>query len=516
MPRIRRALLSVSNKEHLVPLAKKLHRLNIQIISTGGTAKLLLENKISVQEVSDVTGFPEMLVGRVKTLHPKIHAGILAQDFQKKEIQNLGIEPIDLVVVNLYPFEETVQNPNVTLEDAIENIDIGGVALIRAAAKNFKRVTVVVDQKDYELLMQELTVNDAHISDATRRHLATKAFSKTAFYDAVVSKFFSDAPFSKVKVEALTCAEVLRYGENPHERASFYTSCGNKGIEQIHGKQLSFNNYMDIHSSLTTVAEFEKPACVVVKHANPCGVGVDGESLQSAWKRAQACDPVSYFGSIVAFNRVIEKDVAQQLMGDFVEVIVAPDFSSQAFEVFSTKKNLRVVKLLQPLPAKLPVFYEYRQVLNGYLFQEKNWNAPEERRIVTKRQPTEEELKQLEFAWKVVKHVKSNAIVVSSYQQTLGIGAGQMNRLDSVKIALEKAASVIATASSISRNDTLRGLALASDAFFPFRDSIDLLKGSGVTCVIQPGGSIRDTEVIQACDELGIAMVFTGARYFLH
>ncbi len=520
MPKIQRALISVSDKTALIPFASELHRLGVHLISTGGTADALRTANIPVEEVSDVTGFPEMLDGRVKTLHPKIHAGILAEDFESQDLKEYGIKPIDLVVVNLYPFEKTIAKREVTEEDAIENIDIGGVALIRAAAKNYKRVAVVVDPGDYSLLIQELSENGREVKEEVRRKLATKAYFRTASYDSIIANHLNSEPFSTFFLQPLKKVQDLRYGENPHQKASFYSSSGLQDFEQLQGKELSYNNYLDVHSAVELVQEFKDPACVVIKHTNPCGVGIDEASILQAFLRAKEADPVSYFGSIIAVNRSVDEGFAKALAPDFIEVIIAPSFDSEAKNIFSKKKNLRLlVQNCPPEPSfrhpeapdrsrgqsapKDPVSLEMRKVLNGYLVQEKSGAAQEKRNVVTKRKPTEEEEKSLEFVWKVVKHVKSNAIVVGSSNQIFGVGAGQMNRLNSVKLALSQA-------------EGKGPCVLASDAFFPFRDNIDAISNSNVKAIIQPGGSVRDQEVIDACNEHNIAMIFTGTRYFTH
>ena len=501
MPKIQRALISVSDKTGLVPFCSELHRLGVHLISTGGTADALRAANIPVEEVSDVTGFPEMLEGRVKTLHPKIHAGILAQDFDSQDLKEYGIKPIDLVVVNLYPFEKTIQKPHVTEEDAIENIDIGGVALIRAAAKNYKRVSVVVEPMDYSLLIQELSQHQGEVQEKTRRKLATKAYFHTASYDSIIANHLNSEPFPKSFLQPLKKAQDLRYGENPHQKASFYSSSGLCDFEQLQGKELSYNNYLDVHAAIELVQEFKEPACVIIKHTNPCGVGRDETNILSAFLKAKEGDPVSYFGSVIAVNREVSKELATLMAPDFIEVIVAPSWTSEAKNIFSKKKNLRL--LVRPLDQNTKKYTEIKRVLNGYLVQERVWNTQEKRDVVTKHKPSEEEQKSLEFAWSVVKHVKSNAIVVGSLNQIFGVGAGQMNRLKSVKLALSQA-------------EGKGPSVLASDAFFPFRDNIDTIAKSSVKAIIQPGGSVRDQEVIDACNEHGIAMIFTGTRYFIH
>ena len=502
MPKIQRALISVSDKSGLVPFAKRLHRMGVHLISTGGTAQILKDNKIPVQEVSDVTGFPEMLNGRVKTLHPKIHAGILAQDFQHQEIKEYGIKPIDLVVVSLYPFEKTAQSAGVTEHDLIENIDVGGVALIRAAAKNFKRVTVVIDPLDYDVVVEEMTEHSGKTSEEFRKKMAAKAYLRTASYDAAIGAVFNTDSLPSQFALSLVQTDALRYGENPHERAAFYTKNGVSPIQQFQGKQLSYNNYLDIDAGAHLVAEFSEPACVIIKHTNPCGVGLDKESLLKAFLRAKECDATSYFGSIIVFNRQLTADIAREIVKDFIEVVVAPAVEQDAKDILVEKKNLRLIQLDIRENSKPSV--DVRHVLNGFLVAEKIWTSKDEKReVVTTRKPTHAENEALEFVWRVAKHVKSNAIVTGTSNQTYGVGAGQMNRVLSVELAVKNLG-------------VRKNVALASDAFFPFRDNIDLMAQYHVTAVIQPGGSLRDHEVIQACNEHGIAMVFTATRYFVH
>jgi len=502
MPKIERALISVSDKSGLLPFAKRLHRMGVHLISTGGTAQVLKDNKIPVQEVSDVTGFPEMLDGRVKTLHPKIHAGILAQDFQHKEIKEYGIKPIDLVVVSLYPFEQTAQAQDKTENDLIENIDIGGVALIRAAAKNFKRVTVVIDPLDYDAVIEEMSEHAGKTSEDFRKKMAAKAYLRTASYDAAIGEVFNTDPLPGKFALSLTQTDALRYGENPHQRAAFYTKNGILPLQQFQGKQLSFNNYLDIDAGLQLAAEFSQALAVIIKHTNPCGVGLDKESIFEAFLKAREADPTSYFGSIIVLNRDLTESIAREVIKDFVEVIVSPHISEEAKQILSEKKNLRLIQI--DIRENSKPSLDIRRVLNGFLVQEKlSTSQDEKREVVTRRMPTPEENEALEFVWRIVKHVKSNAIVVGGANQTYGVGAGQMNRLLSVELAVKNLFNK-------------KNVVLASDAFFPFRDNIDLMAKHHVTAVIQPGGSLRDQEVIDACNEHNIAMVFTKTRYFVH
>ncbi len=521
---IRRALVSVSKKEGLVELAKTLHSLNVEILSTGNTAEILKKENIPVIKVSDFTGSPEILDGRVKTLHPKIHGGLLGKrDDPKhlKEMEAQQIRPIDLVVVNLYPFEETVAKSGTHLGTAIENIDIGGPSMIRSAAKNFESVTVVVDPQDYSRVIEILKKNEGKIDRSTRFYFAQKAFSHTAAYDGAISNYLTsiaecaaeEVPQAQAFPQVLNLQaqgiSLLRYGENPHQKAAFYRfegihepSIANASV--LHGKELSYNNILDLDSALDTVKEFEEIACVIIKHNNPCGVAL-GDSLKEAFDRAKACDPTSAFGGIVAVNARVDLDFAQEFNQTFFEAIVAPDYEPQALDLLKTKKNLRILKTPSSKQWK-PEGLELRKIVGGLLLQNRDLGKIDvsQCKIVSKRQPTASELKALNFAWKVAKHVKSNAIIFAKPGYTVGIGAGQMSRIDSVKLGGLKA------------QETLQGSVLASDAFFPFRDGIDAAAQYGITAVIQPGGSVRDEEVIQAANEHNLAMVFTGMRHFRH
>ena len=521
MPAIKQALISVSDKSGVLEFAQGLGQLGIAILSTGGTAKLLADNGIPVTEVADYTGFPEMLDGRVKTLQPKVHAGILARRDLPEHVATLqkhGIPTIDLVVVNLYPFAATVAKPGCTLEDAIENIDIGGPTMVRAAAKNHGHVTIVTDPADYASVLAEIQTNRGSVSDATRFDLAKKAFSHTAAYDSAISNYLTaiDAEGSRAAFPAqinFNFAKVqdMRYGENPHQRAAFYRDLvpvagGISGYNQLQGKELSYNNIGDADAAWELVKTFDQPACVIVKHANPCGVAIAETPLQ-AYKLAYATDSTSAFGGIIAFNRELDADSAAQITANqFVELIIAPSASDAALRVTAAKQNVRVLSV--PL-SNAHNQYDFKRVNGGLLVQTPdtlNVQAAQ-LKVVSKMQPTGEQLQDLLFAWRVAKYVKSNAIVFCKNGQTLGVGAGQMSRVDSTRIASIKAQNA---------GLSLAGSVVSSDAFFPFRDGIDVLAAAGAKAVIQPGGSMRDEEVIAAADEHGIAMVFTGFRHFRH
>ncbi len=522
--KIRNALISVYNKEGIVTLARGLSRLGINILSTGGTARFLLDHRIPVKRISDYTSFPEILEGRVKTLHPKIHAGILAIRSKKKhlvDIKRLGIEPIDIVIANLYPFEKTASIKGIGLNEVLEMIDIGGPSMVRAAAKNFRHVTIIVDPADYLLVLSELRVK-GNISLKMKFALAIKAFQHTANYDMTIHSFFSRiqrprspktervVPFFPEKFQCpYQKVQELRYGENPHQKAALYNemfehTASISTAEKIQGKELSFNNITDLDAGLSLVTEFQKPACVIIKHTNPCGVAI-GKNISTAYKKALETDPVSAFGSVIAFNREVNKATSQALTKHFVEGIIAPSFNRDALKILSAKKNLRLMKAGN-LRNHKKVGLDMKKINGGILLQE--WDTISEdigkARVVTKRKPTIEELRTLAFAWKVVKHVKSNAIVFAKKNQTISVGAGQMSRVDSVRLCISKASL------------PTKGACMASDAFFPFRDGIDEAARAGITAVIQPGGSIRDQEVIKAANEKGIAMLFTGIRHFKH
>lgn len=508
------ALLSVSDKTGLVDFAKGLVEQGFTIISTGGTKKALADAGVPVKSVSDITGFPEILDGRVKTLHPKVHGGILARrdlDEHVRQMEEHGIGSIDLVAVNLYPFAQTVAKPDVTLELAIENIDIGGPTMVRSAAKNFKHVAIVVNPARYATVLEELKKEGA-ISEATRFALAVEAFTHTAEYDAMISgwlyKKVEDAPlFAETLVLPYTKVQDLRYGENPQQKAAFYrepnAAAGTvASARQLQGKELSFNNINDLNAAWELVQEFTEPAAVAVKHANPCGVAV-ATSIYTAYERAYDADPVSIFGGIVAVNRTLDAKTAEKMSEIFLEVIIAPEYEEEALAVLAKKKDVRVLQA--PLPEKREVF-DVKKVSGGLLVQELDndlvhsagWGA------VTNAKPTLQQIQDMIFGMKVVKHVKSNAIVLVKDGQTIGIGAGQMNRVGAAKIAVEQA------------GDKAQGSVLASDAFFPFRDTVDVAHKAGVKGIVQPGGSLKDQESTQACNEYGIAMMMTGTRFFKH
>ncbi len=518
---IKRALISVSDKSGIIEFASALAATGVEILSTGGTAKLLTENGISVVEVSSYTGFPEMMDGRVKTLHPKIHGGLLGRRGIDEEVmQEHGIQAIDLLVVNLYPFEKTVANPDTELETAIENIDIGGPAMLRAASKNYKAVTVLTDSVDYQRILNEIS-SDGGVSEATRYDLAIKTFEHTARYDGVIANYFGCLPADSEKEQfprtyniQVKKVQEMRYGENPHQRAAFYVEEGYSeasvaSSKQYQGKQLSFNNMADTDAALECVKSYNNgPACVIVKHANPCGVS-ESDSLIAAYDHAYSTDPTSAFGGIIAFNQTLDAHTAKAIIDrQFVEVIIAPEIDEEALEVLSAKKNIRVLgcgKWSDEPVAGL----DFKRVSGGLLVQDKDLGVikAEDLTIVTRRKPDAREIEDLLFTWKVAKYVKSNAIVYGRDRMTIGVGAGQMSRVYSARIAAIKAADA-----GLDVEDSV----LASDAFFPFRDGLDAAAEVGVTAVIQPGGSMRDDEVIAAADEHGIAMVFTGMRHFRH
>src|SRR5579885_1019327 len=495
MKKIARALISVSEKTGVVEFAAGLADLGIEIISTGGTAKLLREKGLKVREVAELTGFPEMLDGRVKTLHPKIHGGILAirsNPAHQRQVKEHGIEYIDLVAINLYPFEKTAGKPGVELAELIENIDIGGPSMIRSAAKNFEDVAVVVDPADYETMLEEARANSGALSSETRARLARKAFAHTAAYDsAIFTELARRAGEGELPAHLfLNFPKItdLRYGENPHQKAALYRDPGTAGhglaaARQLQGKELSFNNLVDLDAAWQLVGEFSEPATVIIKHTNPCGVAT-GLTLAESYLRALAVDPVSAFGSVIAFNRKVDGVTAEELAKLFVEAIAAPGYEPQALETLGKKKNLRLMEMPDPLGVN-----------------ETEWKC------VTKRQPTEAEKRALLFAWRVVKHVKSNAIVYAREDMLVGIGAGQMSRVDSVRLGAIKAREL---------NHDLKNTVVASDAFFPFPDGVEEAAKAGAMAIVQPGGSIRDDVVIAAADKLGLAMIFTGKRHFLH
>jgi len=525
---IKRALISVSDKSGITEFAKQLRELGVEILSTGGTAKLLSDNGIEVIEVSDYTGFPEMMDGRVKTLHPKIHGGILGRRGKDDAIMKSNdIGPIDLVVVNLYPFESTIANPDCDLATAIENIDIGGPTMVRSAAKNHAAVTIVVNNSDFDSVIDEMQNNQGAVSDVTRFKLAASAFEHTARYDGLIANYLGSLKdgdlaqrenfpntFNNQTIKTLD----LRYGENPHQQAAFYIDSATDGTEgngniataqSIQGKALSFNNIADADTALECVKAFPgQPACVIVKHANPCGVAV-ADTLLEAYEQAYITDPTSAFGGIIAFNRPLDANTSKIIIDrQFVEVIIAPSIDEEAKKVLATKANIRVLACGN-WEASDQAGFDYKRVNGGLLIQDKDTGmvSRDELKIVTKRAPTEQEFADLLFTWKVAKYVKSNAIVYGKNNMTIGVGAGQMSRVYSARIAAIKAADA---------GLEVKGSVMASDAFFPFRDGLDSAAEVGVTAVIQPGGSMRDQEVIDAADEHGIAMVFTAMRHFRH
>lgn len=521
------ALISVSDKAGIVELAQALHALGVRLVSTGGTAKLLADHGLHATEVAELTGFPEMLDGRVKTLHPKIHGGLLARRDHPDHVAALhrhAISTIDILVVNLYPFEATVARPGCTLEDAIENIDIGGPAMVRSGAKNWKDVAVLTDASQYQGVIEELKTS-GKVSDKTKFALAVAAFNRISNYDAAISDYLSslgeDGTRSLFPAQAngrFVKLQDLRYGENPHQQAAFYRDLhpapGSLAVaQQVQGKELSYNNIADADAAWECVKGFDTPACVIVKHANPCGAAVGKDPLE-AYSKAFQTDPTSAFGGIIAFNRPLDGAAAQAVSRQFVEVLMAPEFSPEALQVFAGKANVRLLKIALPPGGERPWdkgqnLLDIKRVGSGLLMQtaDNRELTLGELKVVTKKQPTQQELQDLLFAWKVAKYVKSNAIVFCKDGMTMGVGAGQMSRLDSARIA-----SIKAQHAKLS----LQGTAVASDAFFPFRDGLDVVVDAGATCVIQPGGSMRDQEVIAAADERGVAMVFSGVRHFRH
>ncbi|KAE8560715.1 bifunctional phosphoribosylaminoimidazolecarboxamide formyltransferase/IMP cyclohydrolase [Paenibacillus polymyxa] len=512
---IKRALVSVSDKRGIVEFCRELSKLGVEIVSTGGTSSLLSKEGIPVIGISEVTGFPEIMDGRVKTLHPAVHSGLLAvrdNEEHQRQMKELGLDYIDLVVVNLYPFAETIAKPGVTYEDAIENIDIGGPTMLRSAAKNHAFVSVVVDADDYSTVLEEIR-KDGDTELNTRKRLAAKVFRHTAAYDALISDYLSNVtgdPLPERYTVTYEKIQDLRYGENPHQQAAFYREpLAAKGTlttaKQLHGKELSYNNINDANAALQIVKEFSEPTVVAVKHMNPCGVGIGG-SIYEAYSKAYAADPTSIFGGIVAANRIIDGDTANKLSEIFLEIILAPGFTKEALEILTKKKNIRLLDLGELSPSEAKSRFVVTSIEGGMVVQQNDVHAvdPDALTVVTERAPSEEELKQLLFSWKVVKHVKSNAIVLAADNMTIGVGAGQMNRVGAAKIAIEQA------------GDKAKGAVLASDAFFPMGDTLELAAKAGITAVIQPGGSIKDEESIKVANAYGIAMVFTGVRHFKH
>jgi len=515
---VRRALISVSDKNGIIEFAKSLHSQGIEILSTGGTAKLLIENMIPCLEVSKHTGFPEIMDGRVKTLHPKIHGGILGRrGIDDGVMKDNDIAPIDLVVVNLYPFEETVAKEDCSLEDAIENIDIGGPAMVRATAKNHAFVSIIVDPVDYPRVLEELNSNEGVVSDATRFDLAVKAFEHTSNYDGMIANYLGrvkeDGSMDELPRTInlqFTKVQEMRYGENPHQNAAFYTE---KNIteaciataKQLQGKELSYNNIGDTDAALECIKQFDEPACVIVKHANPCGVAI-GDNLLDSYNLAYSTDPESAFGGIIAFNRELDGDTAKTIVErQFVEVIIAPSISGEAIDAVAEKKNVRLLECGQWQGTSPRM--DFKRVNGGLLVQDADLLLLNEMKVVSEAQPSEQEMSDLLFSWKVAKFVKSNAIVYAKNKMTIGVGAGQMSRINSARIAGIKAEHA---------GLDVPGSVMASDAFFPFRDGIDAAHEAGIVAVIQPGGSMRDDEVIAAANEYGMAMVLTGMRHFRH
>ena len=516
--KIQRAILSVTDKTGLVEFARKLAGLGVELISTGGTAKLLRDAGISVKDISELTGFPEMLDGRVKTLHPKVHGGILhrrGMASHRSAVAEHGIQAIDMVVVNLYAFEKTAAKPGVPFEDLIENIDIGGPSMIRSAAKNFQDVAVVTSPSDYSDLAEEMAAAGGALSAATKWRLAQKAFATTAAYDSAIAstlervsanghfEFHPDGDFPQNLRLSFSKIMDLRYGENPHQKAAMYSDGSGSGVangRQVQGKELSYNNIVDLQAAWDLAQEFEQTVCAIIKHTNPCGTAT-GKTLAEAYKKALECDPVSAFGGVIGVNRVVDGEAAEEMAKLFLEVIAAPGFDDAAKAKFAAKKNLRLVEINHA-----PQKWVLKNVSGGILVQDADTRVLEESdlKVVTRRPPTPEEKRALLFAWKVSKHVKSNAILYARDGQTVGVGAGQMSRVDSCKIGAMKAVL------------PLQGTVAASDAFFPFPDGVEEIAKVGATAIIQPGGSVRDHEVIEAADRLGLAMIFTGVRHFRH
>ncbi len=518
MGKIQRAILSVTDKTGLEEFARKLHQLGVELVSTGGTAKLLRDSGIPVKDISELTGFPEMLDGRVKTLHPKVHGGILhIRDNQQHQeaVAQHGIVPIDMVVVNLYAFEKTASKPGVSFHELIENIDIGGPSMVRSAAKNFQDVAIVTSPDHYDAIAQEMQSNGGALSLATKWRLAQKAFAITAAYDSAIASTLERvaAPEGKLTLDeqgfpqtlrlSFNKAFDLRYGENPHQKAALYSDGSGQGVangKQLQGKELSYNNIVDLQAAWDLAQEFEQPVCAIIKHTNPCGTAV-AETLAEAYRRALECDPVSAFGGVIGVNRLIDKATATEMAKLFLEVIAAPGFDDAAREIFAAKKNLRLVEVV-PMEQK----WVLKNVSGGVLLQENDMRPLSEAdlKVVSERKPTDGEMRDLLFAWKICKHVKSNAILYARDGQTTGVGAGQMSRVDSARIGAMKSGLGI------------KGSVAASDAFFPFPDGVEVIAEAGATAIIQPGGSVKDKDVIDTANKLGLAMVLTGVRHFRH
>jgi phosphoribosylaminoimidazolecarboxamide formyltransferase/IMP cyclohydrolase len=518
MSKIQRAILSVTDKTGLVDFARKLTGMGVELISTGGTAKLLRDSGVNVKDISELTGFPEMLDGRVKTLHPKVHGGILHRrenPLHRTAVAEHGIQPIDMVVVNLYAFEKTAAKPGVPFEELIENIDIGGPSMIRSAAKNFQDVAVVTSPADYSAIAEEMARSGGELTAATKWHLAQKAFATTAAYDSAIAstlervsangrfEFHPEGGFPQTLRLSFNKVMDLRYGENPHQKAAMYSDGSGTGVangRQLQGKELSYNNIVDLQAAWDLAQEFPEPVCAIIKHTNPCGTAT-GQTLVEAYKKALECDPVSAFGGVIGVNRPINGETAEEMAKLFLEVIAAPSFDEAAKAKFASKKNLRLVEITDA-----PQRWVLKNVSGGILVQDADVRplAESDLKVVSKRPPTPEEKRALLFAWKVCKHVKSNAILYARDGQSVGVGAGQMSRVDSCKIGAMKAIL------------PLKGTVAASDAFFPFPDGVEEIAKAGATAIIQPGGSVRDQEVIEAADRLGLAMIFTGVRHFRH
>ncbi len=518
---MKRALISVSDKTGIVDFAKRISELGIELVSTGGTYKALADAGIPVIGISDVTGFPECLDGRVKTLHPNIHAGLLAMRSNPehmKQVEELGVDLIDIVVVNLYPFKQTILKDGVQLEEAIENIDIGGPTMLRAAAKNYRDVSVIIDPLDYDKVIDEIK-NSGKVSEKTNFYLAAKVFNHTAHYDTLIANYLRDKAGIEKYPETLSMTfekvQDMRYGENPHQKAAFYKEAGDNsgmltGIKQLHGKELSFNNINDTHGALELLKEYSEPTVVACKHSNPCGVA-SGTNIYDAYVKAYNTDPVSIFGGIVVANRTIEKDTAEEINKIFLEIVLAPDFTDDALEVLTKKKNIRVLKLDNVDRKQSQNAFDVKKVSGGILVQDIDNELlnDDELKVVTERKPTEKEMEDLLFTWKIVKYTKSNGIAIGKDKQSVGIGPGQVNRIWATEQAIEHGIEQLG-------EETVKGAVLASDAFFPFDDCVKAAADAGITAIIQPGGSVRDQDSIDACDKYGIAMVFTGMRHFRH
>ena len=518
---VMRALISVSDKTGIVEVARELRSLGVELISTGGTYKKLQEEGIEAMEISDLTGFPECLDGRVKTLHPMVHAGLLAMrnnEQHMKQIKELGVKPIDLVFVNLYPFKETMMKENVTREESIENIDIGGPTMLRAAAKNYQDVAVVIDPKDYEIVLRELK-EQKEVSLDTKFYLMQKVFMHTANYDAMIAQYLkkerNDESFPETLTMTFEKVQDMRYGENPHQKAAFYREVGKQvgslvDAIQLNGKELSFNNINDTNGALELLKEYEEPTVVACKHGNPCGVG-SAPTLFEAWKKAYEADKVSIFGGIVTLNREVTKEIAKEMASIFLEVIVAPSYTEEALDILKVKKNVRVLQLDNIQTPQNATAYDLKKVNGGLIVQniDSQLMIEDEMKVVTNAQPTKEQMEDLLFAFKMVKYVKSNGIAIAKNKQSIGIGPGQVNRIWATQQCFEHAKELIS-------EEATKGAVLASDAFFPFDDCVEAAHKAGITAIIQPGGSVRDQDSIDKCNKYGIVMIFTGMRHFKH